>query len=224
MQTIGASYDWSIQKPKAPCASPGLCNQGAGHFAGAIAPGGAGYPMPYQQGWPATGCQSCQAGPLPAQQPSVFRMNPQPPASGIGPANTYPAYPDPENYGPEPAQPGFGQQQNPYDSAPGQYGMAPEPQQPQRDTGPMSGLPSPGYTDSNGVPATLPFRQNQPSAPGQFPQPNTGPPGTDAQQRGGALTPGFSGNLPGLVRPGKLGPPDEFKSDPPAWQYPAPQQ
>jgi hypothetical protein len=235
MKTIGASYDWSIQKPKAPCASPGACNPGVGDFA----PGGAGQAMPfqYQMGMPQAGCQSCQVGSMSAQQPSVFPTNPQPSASGIGPANTYPS---PGNYGlaPIPEQ-NYGQQQSPYQNSPeqsgpgyfgqGQYG----PGQYQPGAGPPSqpaqeyqvpGLPAPGYAAPSGAPVSLPLPQNRPSAQNQIPQPNPGLSGAASQQQGGALTPGFSGNLPGQVWPGKLGPPDQFQSDPPAWQYPPPQR
>lgn len=224
MKTIGASYDWSIQKPKAPCASP--------MTSGGCAPGGPGQPMPYSSG-------------MPPQQPSVFgvgpQMNPQPPASGIGPANSWPA---PNDYGVSPTpDSGFGQQFDPYQhsqNSADQYGVAPQamPQQSpgssypypdlptpsasRPDTGrnlnlPSPAMPTPGYASPGGSFNAQPSRQNQLS------QPLNNQPNGSAQQDG-PLTPGFSGTPRGQVSPGKLGPPDEFKHEPPAWRYPPPQR
>ena len=224
MKTIGASYDWSIQKPKAPCASP-MTN-------GGCAPGGQSHPMP------------CSSG-MPPQQPSVFsvgpQVSPQTPASGIGPANSWPAH---NNYGVSPTpDPGFGQQFNPYQNsqnsadqngvAPGTmpqqspgpsypYPDLPTPSANRPDTGqnlnlPSPAMPTPGYASPGGS-----FNAH-PSTRSQFSQPSNNQPSGSAQQNG-PLTPGFSGTPRGQVTPGRLGPPDEFKSEPPAWRYPAPQR
>jgi hypothetical protein len=69
------------------------------------------------------------------------------------------------------------------------------------------------------------FRSQQPIVPlPNLPQPNFGQSGSGSRQRSGALTPGFSGTPPGHVQPGKLGPPDQFKSDPPVFQVSPPRR
>jgi hypothetical protein len=274
MKTIGASYDWSIQKPKSPCGpSPngntgncghgGACSTGQGcSISGSYSPSNGyspagpgqamqfaqGFPqgMPTQFGPPTAGCQN---GGMPPEQPSVFAVGPQknsqPPASGIGPANSYPnpnGYPDPNNYGPAPTpDPGFGYQQNPMQHSPGQFPEAnpgatqhpspayanPVPNLPSPSANgfnsrsnvnlPAPALPTPGYADSGGS------FSPQESPQDQYSQPYNNQNGTGSQQ-GRPLTPGFSGPPQGQVKPGKLGPPDQFKSDPPAWQYRSPQR
>jgi hypothetical protein len=230
MKTIGASYDWSIQKPKGPCASP-LTNDGC-------APGGSSQPNSFSAG--------CSTG-MPPQQPSVFavgpQMNPQPPASGIGPANSWPPqsnYQNNYNASPTP-DPQFGQQFPSYQNSPAPYGAAsemlpqpspnsmypypdlPVPSASRPDTGrnlnlPSPALPTPGYANPGGT------FNSQPSTQNQFSRSINNQPHGSAQQPGGPLTPGFSGAPRGQVTPGKLGPPDEFQHEPPAWRYPTPQR
>ncbi|MGZ0162337.1 MAG: hypothetical protein ACKVII_00390 [Planctomycetales bacterium] len=260
MKTIGASYDWSIQKPKGPCAPSaayagggsncghgGACSTGQGcALNSGGSPGGPGQSMPYSPGMPSQfgpPSAGCQTGGMPPEQPTVFSVGPQtngqPPSSGIGPANSYPP---PGNYGPVP-DPGFGQQQRPYQSPPSQFGVAPgaSPQQSRQvspqtlglpspsgnglnsrqfNSGrgpnlPSPALPTPGYASPGGTFGGQSSPQNQPSFNNQ--------PGAGSQQ-GGSLTPGYSRSPGGQVTPGKLGPPDQFKSEPPAWRYPAPQR
>jgi len=251
MKTIGASYDWSIQNPPAPgfpsefsssgsCGHGGACSIGQGcQLVGNYPPGGAGPVMAFPTA-------------MPVEQPSVFAVGPQmspppmnypPPASGIGPANTYP---NSHRYGPIP-EPGFGQQQNPYSSPnnSGQSGFAPEraPQPSQAYGNADSGLPNPpakGFDSGRSLDLPSPALQNpamstpgyatpgstigaQPSPQNQFPQQNDGQPGISNQRRNGVLTPGFSGTPPGQVLPGRLGPPDEFKFEPPAFRPQPPQ-
>lgn len=259
MKTIGASYDWSIEKPKQPCTSSamlagnsahgGACSTGQGcSLGGGCSPGHPGFAgqMPaYTQGMPSPmgpPSAGCNVGRMPAQQPSVFSVGPQPntqhPALSNGPANSYPT---PNNSRPVPIpEPGFGQQQAPNQYSPDQYGAAPRatPQQSPNSTNtfpnlpspraesfesgrglnlPSPALPTPGYAGSGGNVGTQPSPQNQ------FSRSFNNQPGTRPQQRG-PLTPGFSGPPQGQVLPGKIGPPDQFKSDPPAWQYRSPQQ
>ena len=251
MKTIGASYDWSIQESKSPYEHAGACSTWQGCSAsGGCPPTGpgqtmqfaSGFPqeMPTQFGQPSPGCQ---AGGIPAEQPFVFSVSPQtnplPPASDIGPANSYPT---PNNYGTAPIpDPGFGYQQNQMQHYPRQFpGSHPGvKQQPSPGfTNPIPNLPSPaakeldsrsnlnlsapalptpGYADSGGnfSPEASPQTQNS--------QPN------NDQTRSGSpqsrpLTPGFSGPPLGQIKPGKLGPPDKFKTDPPVWQYRSPQR
>ncbi len=260
MKTIGASYDWSIEKPKGPCAPSaasagvgnhcghgGACSTGQGCVMnGGCSPGGPGQPVPHspempsQFGPPPPGWQT---GAMPPEPPTVFSVgpqtNPQSPASGIGPASSYP----PSNhYGPGP-DPGFGQQPSPYQNRPSQLGVAPEPSPQQtRQFPPQTlGLPSPSVNGSNSGQFNSRQGLNLPSP--ALPTPGYAGPGGSfggqtlpqnqssfnnqsgaGSQSGGPLTPGFSGPPGGHVRPGKLGPPDEFKSEPPAWRYPAPQR
>ena len=249
MNTIGASYDWSIQKPKSPCAPSSACAGGLSNCShgGACSAGpgcafnSGGLPgMPMQFG-PQPG--GYPIGAMPPEQPSVFAVNPQtnpqPPASGIGPADSYPP---PGNYGPVP-DPGFGQPQSPVQSGPSELGVAPrKPLQQPRQVSPQTlGLPSPSPNGLNSGQSNSERGLNLPSP--ALPTPGYANPGgtfggpsapqnpssfnnqSDAgSQQSGPLTPGFSGSPGGLVRPGKLGPPDEYKSEPPAWRYPAPQQ
>ncbi len=258
MKTIGASYDWSIEKPKTPCCPSPNCNTGNGARCstgpqcspgGGCSPGGMGqslptFPqaMPSQFGAPAFGQPTAgyQSGGLPPEPPTVFSVSPQatPPASGIGPANSYPP---PNQLGPAPTpNPGFGQQPNQYQGPPNQYGAAPGPipQQSQDYANPVPNLPSPtangfdsgrslnlpapalptpGYSSPGGNTGVQTAPQNQLSQPFNN-QSNAGSPQNDP------LTPGYSGSPQRQIRPGKLGPPDQFKSDPPAWQYRAPQR
>jgi hypothetical protein len=249
MKTIGASYDWSIEKPKGPCAPfsayagggsncghGGACSAGQGcSLNGGGSPG-----MPTQFGPPFSGYQSRG---MPPEQPSVFSVGPQtnplPPASSIGPANSYPP---PNNYGPVPDQ-GFGQRQSPYQSRPSKFGVAPgaSPQQPRQVSPQTIGQPSPQANGVNsgqlgsGQGLNLPTPalptpgyaspggtfgfQSSPQNQSSF----NNQPGAGSQQ-GGPLTPGYSGTPGGQIRPGKLGPPDQFKSEPPAWRYPTPQR
>lgn len=222
LTTIGASHDWSIQKPKAPFVSNGPfiagnnCQNGAGSPGGGYSPYGQSQSMALPPGMRSAGCQT---GPA-AEQPSVFSMNPQPPASGIGPANTYPG---PGNYSPAPVpDPTFGQQNNPYAAPPqGRQNLnlpAPNP--------PRSGLPIPGYANPGSATPGQQLTPSQQPAQPSLPQSNHGGPGAARPQPGnGVLRPGFSGNPPlGRVVPGPLGPPDQFKSDPPAYQVTQPRR
>ena len=229
MKTIGASYDWSIQKPKGACASPPTN--------GGCAPGGPSQSNSFSSGG---------APGMPPQQPSVFavgpQMNPQAPAAGIDPANSWPPqnnYQNNYDVSPAPA-PGFGQQFHSYQNSPAPYGAGPEampgqspnstypypdlpmPSAGRPDTGqnlnlPSPTLPTPGYASPGGAFNTQPSTQNQ------YSQPANNQPNGSAQQ-GGPLTPGFSGTPRGQVTPGKLGPPDQFQHEPPAWRYPTPQR
>jgi hypothetical protein len=255
MKTIGASYDWSIEKPKQPCASSAMlagncghggacstgqgCSQGGGYSPGS--PGFTGQMPTFPQGMSSPMGQPSvgyNVGRMPAGQPSVFSVgpqpNPQPQALGIGQANNYPV---PNDYGPAPTpEPGFGQA--PYQNSQSQYGAAPRalPQQSPSYTNPVPSLPSPaangfdsgrgpnlpspalptpGYAGSGGNFGAGSTPQNQSS------QSFNNQSGAGSQQ-GRPLAPGFSGPPQGQVRPGKLGPPDQFKSDPPAWQYRSP--
>ncbi len=249
MKTIGASYDWSIQKPRSQCAPSGACVGGgsncghggacstgqgcalnSGRSPGMQAPFG-----PQPGGYPGGG--------MPPEQPSVFAVgpqtNPQPPASGIGPANPSPPS---GNYGPAP-DPGFGQQQRTYQSPPSQFGVGPGASaQPPRQVSPQTlGLPSPSDNGFNSGQTNSGRSLNLPSP--ALPRPGYASPGGSfggqaspqnsssfnnqsgaGSQQSGPLTPGFSGSPGGQVLPGKLGPPDQFKSEPPAWRYPAPQR
>lgn len=239
MKTIGASYDWSIEKPKSPCGPSPNCNtrNGAGNSASSL-----GQPAPtFSQSMPPQfGATTfgpppagCQPGRMLPEPPSVFSVGPQtnPPASGIGPANSYPP---PNHLGAAPTpDPGFGQQPNQYGAAPG-----PIPQQSQGYANPVPNLPSPtangfdsnrglnlpspalptpGYSSPGGNAGVQTTPQNQQSLPLNN-QPAAGFP------QNGPLTPGYSGSTQRQIKPGKLGPPDQFKSDPPAWQYRAPER
>lgn len=251
MKTIGASYDWSIEKPKSPCGPSPNCNtgNGGGYSAGGLGQSAMGqaaptFPqsMPPQFGATTFGppLAGCQPGRMLVEPPSVFSVGPQtnPPASGIGPPNNYP----PSNHlGPAPTlDPGFGQQPNQYPEPPSQYDTAPAaiPQHSQGYTNPVPNLPSPtasgfdssrnfdlpspalptpGYANSGDNTGVQTAPQNQQSLPFNN-QPAAGSP------QNGPLTPGYSGSPQRQIKPGKLGPPDEFKSDPPAWQYRAPER
>lgn len=249
MKTIGASYDWSIEKPKSPCAPStayvgggSSCGHGGACLAGpGCAQNNGGLPPIPTQFGPQPG--GYPLGAMPPEQASVFGVGPQtnaqPPASGIGPANTNPPT---GNYGPVP-DPGFGQQQSPYQNQPSEFGVAPGiPSQQPRQVSPQTlGLPSPSVNGLNSGQSNSRQGLNLPSP--ALPTPGYASPGGTfggqsslqnqsslnnqsgaGSQSSGPLTPGFSGSPGGQVRPGKLGPPDEFKSEPPAWRYPAPQQ
>lgn len=251
MKTIGASYDWSIEKPKSPCGPSPNCNtrNGGGNSAVGLGQSAMGqpaptFPQPMQSqfgaatfGPPPAGCQPGRMSPEP---PSVFSVGPQPnpTASGIGPANSYPP---PNQFGPAPTPaPGFGQQPNQYPGPPSQYGATPGPV-PQQSHGyanpvpnlpsptangfdsgrslnlPSPALPTPGYANPGGNAGGQTTPQNQQSLPFNN-QPAAGSP------QHGPQTPGYSGSTQRQIKPGKLGPPDQFKSDPPAWQYRAPER
>lgn len=245
MKTIGASYDWSIEKPRSPCAAPGRCNNGIGsqHASylsgpGTLPNGGysigvPGQPTSVPMGQPHPGCQSCQSGaPTPfaghSDQPAVIPLNP----TTSGQANpSSPFNPSPGDYGSgSDPDPGFHQPHDQYQDSAGPYGVAPQRPQPQQpDPGQhsqnlMPGLPAPGYTSPGGTRLNLPFPQDHQSPPNSDFLPNIRPPGNNSRRANGPLTPGFSGRPPGQVLPGRLGPPDSFKSDPPVWQYPQPQR
>lgn len=248
MKTIGASYDWSIQKPNEPCAVPGRCNNGIGgqHASYSSGPGSSlniGYPpgvtgqtMPFPMGQPQSDCQSCQTeSPAPfaghSDQPSVIQLNPTSPVPAIPSSPTNP--PSGSHGAGSVPGPGFHQPQDQYQNSTGRYGIAPQrpqqQQQPEPDPGQrsqslMPGVPAPGYTSPGGTRLNLPSPQNQYSSPNSDFLPNVRPPGNNSQRPDGPLTPGFSGKPPGQVLPGRLGPPDSFKSDPPVWQYPQPQR
>jgi hypothetical protein len=259
MKTIGASYDWSIQKPKSLCGpSPNLNTGNCGHGGacstgqgcplggggsfggGGCPPAGPGQAMQFAQGMPAGSPQGmptqfgppsagCRTDGMLPEQPSEFSVgpqaSPQPPASGIGPANSYPP-PNNYNYNPAPIpDPGFGYQQNQMQHSPGQFAGPGATQQPSRGgldsrsnlNLPSPALPTPGYADSGGN------FSPQASPQDQYSQPYNNQSGSGSPQ-GDPLMPGFSGQPQGQVKPGKLGPPDQFKSDPPVWQYRSPQR
>lgn len=248
MKTIGASYDWSIQKPQSPCAATGQCRTGAGGpFSGAppIAlnsshPAGfPGHAMPFQTGLPQNGCQSCQTGsptpftPAPFapiapndEQPAVIPLSP---GSSRSPDTLMSPDAGQGNYAPA-AVPGM-ESHSPHSvhrNPTGRYGtVTQEPQQQplvpdstKRSRTPLPGLPTPGYASPDGASINLPSPQRSNLSSPSDPFPGIRSPD---QRPAGPLTPGFSGNPPGQVLPGKLGPPDAFQSDPPVWQYPQPQ-
>ncbi|MDA0283093.1 MAG: hypothetical protein O3B86_07035 [Planctomycetota bacterium] len=222
MKTIGASYDWSIQKPnssrvKTTAILPGV----------SISPG-TDQNMSPAMGMPGSDCQSCQTGQpyqggmMPTQQPSAFPMQqqpqtyhqppnyPTPPGFPIGQPN---GFAPPQNYAPGLSpDPGF----NPYQDSPGQFGASPG------NLGlpsPQSSLPSPGYSSPD-YSSPGGSGNGQFSPPSQFPIPipHARQSGPGDQHQNGPLTPGFSGPPRGQVIPGRLGPPDEFKTDPPVFR------
>lgn len=221
MRTIGASYDWSIEKPRGPFISTGP------FISGECAQSGC-----------ATG--NCSTGnPQQFSPPSPMGIsntpvNPQatngvarPPQSGSFDGRYGPAYGQAPYLLPSPGQVP--------ESAPSQIPMQPGPGAPSLSN-PVPGLPAPS--------AVSPFGSAQSGAGGAAQGPGYSSPGSlpatsgavsgggsfagQGRASGGVMKPGFAGpsqsqNAPrGQVQPGKLGPPPGFESDPPVFQVSPP--
>lgn len=219
MTSIGASNDWSIQKTRARYVSTGP-----------FTPGNYGQSC----------CPTVSWGT--ANEPSVFSLNPPQTTTAIGPAHSYPGTGNQSQL--LTPDPGFSRSQNQYPPSTGSYGRSsdsvkPPPLGPDDSAfGPLPAaglpnipdgslpapgspgvkLPAPGYANPEALPISPQRPEGSPSQPGY------GNRMTPSQQYNGPLAPGFSGTLPSMALPGRLGPPDQFKSDPPVFQVAPPQR